>query len=132
VGLTGIAPVGTCKATTMQQLRMLPMVFGLRPRRASRMSRWMSTWARHDPAESHSYLGPLAVDAHLQGQGIGTRILGEYTRRLDAAHEVGYLETDKPENVRLYERCGFVVTGEATVIGVQNWFMRREPLTATS
>jgi hypothetical protein len=39
----------------------------------------------------------------------------------------GYLETDKPENVTLYERFGFKVTGEAKVFGVPNWFMWREP-----
>jgi len=30
------------------------------------------------------------------------------------------------QNVRLYERFGFVVEGEADVIGVKNWFMTRE------
>ena len=39
----------------------------------------------------------------------------------------GYLETDKPENVTLYERFGFKVTGEAKVFGVPNWFKWREP-----
>jgi hypothetical protein len=37
----------------------------------------------------------------LQRQGIGSLIMQEHCRRLDAASEVGYLETDKPENVRL-------------------------------
>lgn len=42
--------------------------------------------------------------------------MGEYTRRLDAAGHVGYLETDKPVNVSFYERHGFIVTGEAMVL----------------
>jgi predicted N-acetyltransferase YhbS len=87
----------------------------------------MSTWAGHDPDEQHVHLGPLAVDAHLQGRGIGSQIMREHCRRLDAAQHVGYLETDKPENVRFYERFGYEVTGTAPVIGVPNWFMRREP-----
>jgi hypothetical protein len=37
------------------------------------------------------------------------------------------LETDKPENVRLYERFGFEVRCHAFVLGVQNWFMWRQP-----
>jgi hypothetical protein len=51
----------------------------------------------------------------------------EYCRRLDLAPEVSYLETDKPENVRFYERHGYVVIDEADVIGVPNWFMIRQP-----
>jgi hypothetical protein len=46
---------------------------------------------------------------------------------MDDKEDLAYLETDKPENVRLYERFGFVVTSEADIIGVQCWFMRRYP-----
>jgi ribosomal protein S18 acetylase RimI-like enzyme len=87
----------------------------------------VAAWSARDLDERHSHLGPLAVDADLQGRGIGTRILSEYCRRLDRPGEVGYLETNKPENVRLYEHHGFTVIGTDTVIGVSNWFMRREP-----
>jgi ribosomal protein S18 acetylase RimI-like enzyme len=125
VGLTGIAPPGTCQPTPAQRLRFIPGMVAVGPRTAARLASWLKVWAAHDPDEPHSHLGPLAVDAHLQGKGIGSSILGEYCRRLDADRGVGYLETDKPENVRLYERHGFVVTGEAPVIGVTNWFMRR-------
>jgi GNAT superfamily N-acetyltransferase len=127
VGVTGIAPPGTCRPGAAQRLRMLPTVISLGPRTAGRLGRWLAAWSERDPEEPHSHLGPLAVDAHLQGQGIGSRILAEYTSRLDAAGELGYLETDKAENVRLYERHGFVTVEEAEVIGVPNWFMRREP-----
>ena len=127
VGVTGVAPVGTCQATAIQRLRLLPRVVALGPQSAARVGRWLSSWARRDPDEAHVHLGPLAVDAHLQGQGIGSLIMCEHCRRLDGAREVGYLETDKPENVRFYERFGFEVIGEETVIGVPNWFMRREP-----
>lgn len=125
VGVTGAAPVGTCQATTAQRLRLLPSLVALGPRTAARVVRWISLWEKRDPDEPHVHLGPLAVDAHLQGQGIGSLILREHCRRLDGAAEVGYLETDKPENVRFYERFGFEVIGEEPVIGVPNWFMRR-------
>jgi predicted N-acetyltransferase YhbS len=75
----------------------------------------------------HSHLGPLAVDTHLQGQGIGSRIMEEYCRRLDATGVLGYLETDKPENVPFYERFGYATVEHADVLGVPNWFMRRAP-----
>jgi hypothetical protein len=44
---------------------------------------------------------------------------------MDAAGEDAYLETDKPINVRFYERFGFEVVGEQEVFGVTNWFILR-------
>jgi hypothetical protein len=44
-----------------------------------------------------------------------------------APRAVGYLETDRPSNVRFYERFGFDVVGEGQVLGLPNWYMRREP-----
>jgi ribosomal protein S18 acetylase RimI-like enzyme len=127
VGVTGAAPPGTCQPRAAQRMKLMPSLIGLGPRTAARVGGWMNTWAKHDPGEPHVHLGPLAVDAHLQGQGIGSEIMREHCRRLDDAHLAGYLETDKPENVRFYERFGYEVVGEAPVIGVPNWFMRREP-----
>lgn len=85
----------------------------------------MSAWAKRDPAECHSHFGPFAVDGHLQGQGIGTVLLADYCARIDARGELSYLETDKPENVRLYERHGWRVVDGAEVLGVPTWFMSR-------
>jgi ribosomal protein S18 acetylase RimI-like enzyme len=126
LGVAGVAPVGTCRPSATQGLRLLPSVVALGPRTAARMGSWLSTWAKRDPHEAHVHLGPLAIDAHLQGKGIGSQIMREHCRRLDVAGETGYLETDKPENVRFYERFGFTVVAEEPVIGVPNWFMRRE------
>jgi ribosomal protein S18 acetylase RimI-like enzyme len=125
VGVTGAAPPGTCQPSPRQRLALLPSLARLGPRTAARVGKWFATWAEHDPDEPHVHLGPLAVDLHLQGQGIGSLIMEEHCRRLDEANLVGYLETDKPENVRFYERFGYEVVGEASVIGVPNWFMRR-------
>ncbi|MQA83924.1 MAG: GNAT family N-acetyltransferase [Streptosporangiales bacterium] len=125
VGVTGVAPPGACQPTATQRLRILPRVVALGPRSAGRTMTWTSAWARRDPDEPHVHLGPLAVDAHLQGQGIGSLIMREHCRRLDEADQVGYLETDKPENVHFYRRFGFEVLAEEAVIGVPNWFMRR-------
>ena len=127
VGVTGIAPPGSCQPAILDELRLLPTVLAMGPATSARMMRWVGAWAAHDPREPHSHLGPLAVDAHLQGRGIGTRILAEYCARLDRAGEMAYLETDKPINVRIYERHGFRVIAEERVIGVPNWFMRRDP-----
>ena len=74
-------------------------------------------------------LGPVAVDTHLQGTGIGSGLMRAFCGRMDAAGEVAYLETDKPINVRFYERFGFEVAGEEEVLGVPNWFMTRRATT---
>src|SRR5437762_6525055 len=107
VGLTGAAPAGTCQPTLRQRVLLVPDLVPLGPRIAARVASWMSAWAQHDPDEPHVHLGPLAVDAHLQGRGIGSLIMQEHCRRLDETHQVGYLETDKPENVRFYERFSY-------------------------
>ena len=54
-------------------------------------------------------------------------LMRAFCERMDAAHENAYLETDKPENVRFYERFGFEVVGEQDVLDVPNWFMLRRP-----
>lgn len=132
VGVAVVAPAGTCQPKTRQRLRMFPTLLGLGLRRAMRVGRWLDTWTRYDPKETHVHFGPLAVDAHLHDQGIGSLLVKEHCRRLDAAGHVGYLETDKPEDVRLYERSGYVVTEQADVLGVPNWFMRRPARTSSS
>jgi predicted N-acetyltransferase YhbS len=97
------------------------------PGPASRVGKWLAAWGSRDPDQPHSHLGPVAVEPQLQGQGIGSQLLNEYCRRLDSAGEVGYLETDKLENVHFYERHAYAVIDEADVIGVPNWFMIRQP-----
>ena len=66
------------------------------------------------------------MDPALQGRGIGSLVLREYTRRLDEAGEHSYLETEKPQNVALYSRFGYEVIEETELLGVPNWFMWRE------
>jgi ribosomal protein S18 acetylase RimI-like enzyme len=125
IGVTGVAPVGTCQASPMQRLQLLPSMLALGPGTAARVGKWISRWGKRDLDAPHVHLGPVAVDVHLQRQGIGSLMMREHCRRLDEAGEVGYLETDKRENVAFYERFGFEVIGEEPVIGVQTWYMRR-------
>ncbi|WP_336713142.1 GNAT family N-acetyltransferase [Arthrobacter sp. USHLN218] len=127
VAVAGVSPAETCQPTPRQLLRMLPQLTLLGPRAALRVRAWTNTWAAYDPTESHVHLGPVAVDAHLQGSGIGTVLLKEHCRRLDETQQASYLETDKPANVRFYDRFGFRTIGQAQVLGVPNWFMRRAP-----
>jgi ribosomal protein S18 acetylase RimI-like enzyme len=125
VGVCGRLPPGACKPSPATGLRMLPVFGAGGPATLLRSGRWLNAWGKRDPDERHEHLGPVAVDRHLQGQGIGSAMLAVHARDLDVAGLTGYLETDKAENVRLYERFGYVVTEQAEVLGIPNWFMRR-------
>jgi len=129
VGVCGMACPGTCQPTMTEKLRLVPLMLagaGVGP--TIRLAAWISRWARHDPKRPHWHLGPVGVERHLQGQGIGSELLREFCRRMDDEHATAYLETDKGENVTFYRRFGFRVTAEDEVVGVPNWFMTREPL----
>ena len=126
VGVTGMVSPGKCRPTTFERLIMLPQLLlsvGVRP--ISRVGQWMGEWEKYDLREMHWHLGPVAVDAHLQGTGIGSAMMAEYCARIDQTHGVGYLETDKEVNVRFYEKFGFQTIAESIVLDIPNWFMRR-------
>ena len=127
VGVCGKAAPGACQPKGATKLKMLPVVFANGLRAGLRTMRWMGVWAKRDLPERHWHLGPVAVDAEYQGFGIGTALMTRFCADMDAAGEVAYLETDKPINVRFYERFGFETVGEQPVLGTTNWFMRRAP-----
>ena len=95
-------------------------------RRMMRIGTWLAAWSKHDPSIPHTHLGPIAVDPDAQGRHIGQRLMEEYCHDLDRTRAAGYLETDRPENVRFYRRFGFAMTDEIDVLGVRNYLMLRE------
>ena len=127
VGVCAMAPPGTCHPPLLQQLRVAPAMLRSGPVAMSRYLRMLSAWEKQDPTDRHWHLGPVAVEPGLQGMSIGSQMLERFCARMDSEGEVAYLETDKPENVRFYEKFGFATTAEADVLGIPNWFMRREP-----
>jgi GNAT superfamily N-acetyltransferase len=115
-----------CRARPVDLVRSLPALALTGPRGGIRTVRWLADWERRDPDRPHAHFGPFGVEPELQGQGIGSLVLREYARRLDEAGEDSYLETEKPQNVALYQRFGFEVIDESELFGVPNWFMWRE------
>ena len=127
VGAMRLVEWPRCQPTPLQGVRLLPSMLGAGPGMVWRGMRGNGTWARQDPKQPHWHLGPLGVVPERQGQGIGSQLLREFCGRVDASGRAAYLETDRPENVRLYERFGFHVTKELPVLGVHCYFMWRPP-----
>ncbi len=59
--------------------------------------------------------------------GIGTRMMVRFCLWMDSVGDSAYLEADKPENVAFYQKFGFEVVGEVTVLGTATWLMQRPP-----
>lgn len=127
VGVAAMVAPGRCRLPVPERLAMLGVLArGGALHRLPRVVRWLQAWQRHDPRVDHWHLGPAAVLRGRQGQGIGSVLMDAVCTRLDREGALGYLETDKPENVRLYRRGGFEVVATQSVLGVPNWFMLRQ------
>jgi GNAT superfamily N-acetyltransferase len=95
-------------------------------------NRWFEVIAllegNHPHHADHDYLWLLGVQPNLQGQGLGTALIRAVVHRADQQGVPAYLEATSPDNRRLYERHGFVVTGELSILGGPPvWPMWREP-----
>lgn len=127
VGVCGMIPPGECQPTARQRARLLPSLLRLGPRTMLRTVTWLGTWAKRDSEVPHWHLGPVGVDPARQGQGVGSALMQAFCAHVDARGDAAWLETDKPTNVRFYERFGFEVSHEEDVLGVRNWYMLRLP-----
>ena len=116
-----------CQFSPSEKARLLAgMIAGVGVGAAWRLTQWLSAWSRLDPQEPHLHLGPIGVDPRAQGRRIGAGLMHLFCDELERRSLPGYLETDRPENVRFYARFGFTVMSEQPVIGVPNFFMIRK------
>ena len=86
---------------------------------------WFARWCHLDPQEPHIHLGPIGVAPGKQRQGIGAALMDRYIAEIEREKSVGYLETDRLENVEFYKKFGFVVKHQEVVIGTPTWYMSR-------
>jgi ribosomal protein S18 acetylase RimI-like enzyme len=130
LGLVHWARSPQCQLSVLEKLQIMPVMvgaFGLVS--AVKVGSWLSAWSTHDPREPHVHLGPIGVAPEAQRRGVGQRLMEQYCGAIDLTGDAGYLETDRPENVRFYERFGFTIADEVSVLGVPNFLMRRRPAT---
>lgn len=127
VGVAGMMPPGHCLSIFAGRLTALSaLALGVGLHSSRRVMEWMDDWARSDAEQRHWHVGPMAVEPRLRGRGIGSALLRECCRHIDAQQLAGYLENDKAENLPLFARFGFEVIGEHEVLGVPTWFMLRQ------
>lgn len=82
---------------------------------------------KHIP-EKHWYLFVLGVAPHLQGKGLGGRLVSRMSENADLSAMPCYLDTDKPENISFYKSQGYQMIGEETIASLDNlkiWYMIR-------
>jgi GNAT superfamily N-acetyltransferase len=126
IGLMNYYLAGHCQIGALKTVRLLPRLALLLGPKLFRVLKWKRAWGRHDPRQPHLHFGPLAVLAPYQGQGVGSALLHRFCQIADAQQLGSYLETDKEENVVLYQKFGFRVVSTDTLLGVKNWFMWRD------
>jgi GNAT superfamily N-acetyltransferase len=92
---------------------------------------FMGQMSEYHPTEPHWYLPLIGVEPRHQGRGLGSRLLAWGLARADHDGLPAYLEASTLRNRALYERHGFVVTGEIQVAdSPPMWPMLRPAATA--
>ena len=110
-----------------------PLVDGLRCRIRQGWQvarRWEAVFEAFEglhPVEPHWHLGTLGVVASARRRGMGAALLSRWLAEVDRDGMPAYLETDSEGNIRFYERAGFSLEGETSVLGVRAWRMKRAP-----
>ena len=128
VGAMRIVKWPGCQTSPLQGLKMMPAMMkagGLGGMRRGMKMR--GAWTKSDPKKPHWHLDPIGVTPDLQGQGIGSQMMEHYCKHVDEFGMAAYHETDRPQNVKFYERFGFKVVREESINGVPNWYLKRPP-----
>lgn len=123
IAVMRMARPGRCQPSINQIPQALPRLLVATRASFLHVVRYFLFLKKFDPQERHWHLGPL--DPELQGRGLGSLLLNYFCAHVDRLSEAAYLETNKPVNVRLYERYGFSTICKAALFGVPNWFMWR-------
>jgi ribosomal protein S18 acetylase RimI-like enzyme len=127
VGVCGFDAPGEPPLPPESMQQMMVTLSALGPHVLPNMQVVLTEFGSRAPAERHWHLGPVGVHIDAQGAGIGALMMKEFCARMDAEGDLAFLETDLPQNVRLYEKFGFETTEETTVLGAPAWFMLRRP-----
>nr|WP_239647117.1 GNAT family N-acetyltransferase [Nocardiopsis salina] len=121
---------GTPRTTrTLSSLRSAPhLVETLGLRRVLSLGTLARDCARLAPDRPYWYLADLGTDPDARGTGAGGALLRSGLGRADADALPVHLESSKAENIPIYEKFGFRVTGTVRMPdGPELYAMLREP-----
>jgi GNAT superfamily N-acetyltransferase len=90
----------------------------------ARLDTWDTTVHHLLPTDPHWYLGVLATDPAHAGKRWGRAVMAAGLERATTAGLPAYLETATQQNVEVYQRSGWTVTGTAEVGPVTACVMR--------
>ncbi len=122
---------GCCQLAPPEKIGLLPtLLWNCGLGGTGKLLSQFGNWSTHDPARPHWHLGPVGIEREMQGQGVGSLLLREFSRIVDDEQALAWRETDKDINVCFYRKHGFDVVAEDTVNGVPNWFMERKSKTS--
>jgi len=122
-------PPGQRKASSLEDLVMMPMMLWAFRSRASASVQVMELMEEHHPEELHWYLMVIGSDPSVRGAGFGQALMRSRLDRCDAEGAPAYLENTNPKNESYYLRFGFEVTAEIKLPdgGPSMWPMWRSP-----
>jgi ribosomal protein S18 acetylase RimI-like enzyme len=126
VGVMSYTHSAHCQLKPIDLIRIIPKILNIFGKHFLLVLQWRALWGRYDYKKPHVHFGPIAVDVQHQGRGIGKMLLKHFINHLEKTKEIGYLETDKRENVELYQNFGFEIIATAKFKDTQNWFMIRK------
>lgn len=130
VGAALWARPGTPRITrTLSSLRSAPhLVEALGLRRVVSLGAFVRDCARYVPERPHWYLADLGTAPEARGTGAGGALLRSGLGRADTEGLPVHLESSKAENIPIYEKFGFRVTGTVRMPdGPELYTMLREP-----
>jgi ribosomal protein S18 acetylase RimI-like enzyme len=122
------SPPDRWKVSALEQVELLVRLAENLGPHTPRVLRGLHDIETHHPSDPHFYLAVLGVDPSVQGQGMGSALMGPVLRACDEDGVPAYLESSKERNVDFYSRHGFRVTEELRLpAGPPVWLMWREP-----
>ncbi|MFI8323764.1 GNAT family N-acetyltransferase [Streptomyces sp. NPDC085529] len=125
VGVLHAAEWPHCQMTLGEKLKSAPVMMRTIGRNMPRALKIMSSRAKHEPREPHWHVGPIAVHPDAQGHGVGTALLRAVLETIDEQRAAAFLQADVDRNAVLYQRFGFEIVSQETILGIDTRFMWR-------
>lgn len=126
-GVLVALPPGVISLPRASWPALLRLLVAQRPGVSGRWSSVAEALQLHRPLAPHAYLATLGVEPELQRSGAGRALVAHWLAAIDAAKQRAYLETDSAANAAWYERFGFAVRAELSLLGVSVTLMERSP-----